>query len=93
MRPLRFLVALLCIAAGVLIGALNPQAIALDLGFVVLHATLGVALLVALLCGVLVGGMILTVSVVLPLRQRLRRAQAPPPRTVAPPGADPGHGV
>ncbi|NZA28019.1 DUF1049 domain-containing protein [Luteimonas sp. SJ-92] len=93
MRPLRFLVALLCIAIGVLVGALNPQAVALDLGFVVLHATLGVVLLVALLCGVLTGGMILAVSVVLPLRQRLRRAQAPPSSTAAPPDADPGHGV
>ena len=73
MRLLRVLVGFFFIAAGLAIGALNPQPVAVDLGFATLHATLGVAILVALLAGVVAGGLVLAVSVVLPLRKRLRR--------------------
>lgn len=73
MRLLRLLVALFFLAAGLAVGALNPQPVAIDLGFAILHATLGIALLVALLLGVIAGGLVLAVSVVLPLRKRLRR--------------------
>ena len=76
MRLIRLLIALVCLVAGVAVGAMNPQAVALDLGFVALPTTLGVAVIVALLLGVLVGGLVLAASVVLPLRQRLRRAEA-----------------
>ena len=75
MRLIRFLIALLFVAAGVLIGALNPRAIVIDLGFVELPATLGVALLVSVLIGAILGGLMLSVSLVLPLRQQLRRTQ------------------
>jgi nitrate reductase gamma subunit len=75
MRPLRFLLALLSIAAGVAIGALNPQSVAVDLGIVVLHSTLGVVLLATLLLGALAGGTMLVASVVLPLQRRLRLAR------------------
>jgi len=73
MRLIRWLIALLCLAVGVVVGALNPQPVTLDLGVAVLHSTLGVCLLVALLLGVIVGGLVLVASIVLPLRQRLRR--------------------
>ena len=73
MRLLRVLVGFFFIAAGLAIGALNPQPVAIDLGFATLQATLGVAILVALLAGVIAGGLVLAVSVVLPLRKRLRR--------------------
>ena len=73
MRLLRVLVGFFFIAAGLAIGALNPQPVAVDLGFATLHATLGVAIIVALLAGVIAGGLVLAVSVVLPLRKRLRR--------------------
>lgn len=76
MRLIRFLIALLCLAAGIVVGALNPQPVMLDFGFVVVHGTLGVALLVTLLVGAVAGGLMLTASVILPLRQQLRRAQA-----------------
>lgn len=75
MRALRLLIALLSIAAGVAIGALNPQPVTLDLGIVVLHSTLGIVLLATLLLGAVAGGAVLAVSVVLPLRRRLRRAR------------------
>ncbi len=92
MRLLRILIAVLCLVAGLLVGVLNPQTVSIDLGWVTLYASLGVTLLVTLLCGVVVGGLILTVSVVLPLRQRLRRAQAPVGASAAPP-PDRGHGA
>jgi uncharacterized integral membrane protein len=74
MRLIRLLIALLCLAVGLAVGALNHQPVVIDLGFNTLHATLGVSLLVALLLGALIGGLAVTASVVLPLRQRLRRA-------------------
>ncbi len=76
MRLLRLLVAMSCLAAGIAVGALNPQTITIDLGVAVLRTTLGVAILVSLLAGVVIGGIVMTASVVLPLRQRLRRAEA-----------------
>ena len=82
MRLIRLLAAVACLVVGIAVGALNPQPIALDLGFTVLRASLGVTVLVALLAGVLIGGLILTVSTVLPLRQRLRRAGLDKPATV-----------
>ncbi|HZV23119.1 MAG TPA: LapA family protein [Luteimonas sp.] len=82
MRLMRWLIALLCLAVGVVVGALNPQPVSLDLGLATLHPTLGVCVLLALLLGVIAGGLVLVVSTVLPLRQRLRREararQVPP---------------
>lgn len=82
MRLIRWLIALLCLAVGIVVGALNPQPVALDLGMATLHSTLGVSVLLSLLLGVIVGGLVLVASVVLPLRQRLRREararQVPP---------------
>ena len=75
MRLIRALIALLCIAVGVAVGALNPQPVVLDLGFASLHGTLGVSLLVALLLGAVAGGLMLAASVILPLRRQLRRTR------------------
>jgi len=74
MRLIRLLIALLCLAAGATVGALNAQPVALDLGVAILHSTLGVCVLLALLIGVVIGGLVLTASVVLPMRQRARRS-------------------
>jgi uncharacterized integral membrane protein len=76
MRLIRLLIAILCLAVGVVVGALNHEPVVIDLGFNTLHATLGVSVLVALLLGALIGGLAVTASVVLPLRQRLRRVGA-----------------
>jgi len=70
MRLLRILVALACLAAGIAIGGLNTQPVLLDLGFTVLTTTLGVAVIVSLLIGVVVGGLALAASTVLPRRKR-----------------------
>lgn len=74
MRPLRAFIALLFLALGVVLGALNPGMAVVDLGVWRLEAALGVLLLAAVLCGVLLGGLAMVVAVVLPLRRELRRA-------------------
>jgi hypothetical protein len=75
MRLLRFLIAIVCLGVGAIVGALNRAPIVIDLGFAHLSTNLGVSLLVALLLGVLVGGLAISASVVLPLRRRLVRAE------------------
>jgi putative membrane protein len=83
MRLIRLLVALSCLAIGIAVGALNAQPVSLDLGITIFRATLGVCVLLALLAGVLIGGTVISASVVLPLQRRLvlasRRTPVPPP--------------
>ena len=75
MRLVRLLVALACLAAGIAIGGLNTNPVLLDLGFAQWPTTLGVAVIVALLAGVLVGGLALAAS-----RLRPRGDRGGPPR-------------
>lgn len=75
-RPLRLLIALVCLAAGAALGALNPEPVVVDVGVLRFEAALGVILLGVLLLGVILGGLALTVSVVLPMRHRQRRERA-----------------
>ena len=74
-RLVRLVVAIACILLGAIVGALNTQSVLLDLGIASIRASLGLSVLVALLLGVVVGGTILAVGVVAPLRRRLRRAE------------------
>ena len=73
MRLLRALVALFFVAAGIAVGALNPQAVVLDLGILHVRSSLGLVVLVTLLLGALLGGLVVTAGVVWPLRRRLRQ--------------------
>ena len=75
MRMIRLLIAFACIALGAIVGALNRHAAVIDLGPVQITTTLGVALLITLLLGVLLGGLAIAASVVLPLRRRLSRIE------------------
>src|SRR5690606_35564147 len=75
MRLIRVLVALVSVALGAAVGALNRQDVVLDLGFTGISASLGVMLLSALLLGALCGGLALALGVVVPLRRRLREAR------------------
>ncbi len=93
MRLIRILIALACVAAGATVGALNPQTLAIDIGFATLHATLGVAILVALLIGAIIGGSMLAFSVVLPMRQRLRRGPSSRPAPSPVPPSSPVDGI
>lgn len=79
MRLIRILIALACLAGGIIVGALNTQSVWLDLGFTRLHASLGVTVLAALLAGVLVGGLSVAAGVVLPLRRKPRQMEAARP--------------
>jgi len=76
MRLIRLVVAIACILLGGVVGALNTQPVLLDLGIASVRASLGLSVLVALLLGVVVGGTILAIGVVTPLRRRLRRAES-----------------
>lgn len=75
MRVLRLLVACLFLAAGALLGALNPQPVSIDLGPVSLQAGLGASLLGAMLVGIAACGLLLSALVILPMRLRLRSLQ------------------
>ena len=85
MRIMRALAALACIGLGVVVGALNHQAVVLDLGAVAIPTTFGIAVLGALLLGALAGGLLLAASVVVPLQRRLRRTAAVQTPQPAPP--------
>ena len=74
-RLVRLIVAIACILLGAIVGALNTQSVLLDFGIASIRASLGLSVLGALLLGVLIGGTILAVGVVAPLRRRLRRAE------------------
>lgn len=89
-RFLRPLLIFVFLALGAGIGALNAAPVAVDLGALRFESPLGLVLLGSLLAGVLLGGLALTVSVVLPMRRRwqrecaaLRAAQADQPSTAA----------
>jgi len=67
------LLVLLFAGAGALFGSLNSQSITLDFYFGSMALGKGAALLCALLAGWLLGGLLVWISMVLPLRRRVRR--------------------
>ena len=83
MTILRLLVLVAFLAAGLVVGSLNPQRIVLDFGIVEIVTTTGIAIMVSLLAGVLLGGGLVMATTVLPLHARLRRANRPAPVTAA----------
>lgn len=72
---LQVLLALVFVAGGVLFGAFNPQVVAIDFHWFELSASLGVALLVAVFVGAIVGGIAMTLGIVWPLQRRLRKKE------------------
>lgn len=79
MRPLRALIAIVFLALGLVLGVLNAEPASVDLGILEIRAGLGVILLCTLLVGVLLGGLAIVASVVLPLRREVRRGRVPAP--------------
>ena len=75
MRWIRFVVAIAGLVAGAAVGALNRDLVSIDLGIAAVATNTGVALLVALLIGVLAGGLAISASVVLPLQRRVARLE------------------
>jgi uncharacterized integral membrane protein len=76
MRLLKALIALLFVLAGVVFGALNRTPVHIDLWLRGFDTRLGLALLMVLLLGALLGGLAVTASVVWPLRRRLNKVSA-----------------
>ncbi|KGK58314.1 uncharacterized membrane protein YciS (DUF1049 family) [Xanthomonas arboricola] len=74
MKVFRLLVMLAFLLVGLVIGAVNSQDITLDFLFSSVHTTSGVAIIAALLVGVLIGAGMVLVSVVIPLYSKLRQA-------------------
>jgi uncharacterized integral membrane protein len=70
-----FIVLVLAIALGLLIGTLNHEVVAIDLLWVQLQWPVGLSLLSAMAIGLLIGLMLAWVFSVLPLRMRLRKAR------------------
>jgi putative membrane protein len=67
------LLVLLFAVAGAVFGALNSQTVELDFYFGIIVLGKGAALLSALLIGWLLGGLLVYLSLVVPLRRRVRR--------------------
>lgn len=62
MRALKAIIALLFVLAGIVIGALNQQLVDIDLFFIHYQAHFGLALIVSLLLGALIGGAMVSAS-------------------------------
>ena len=88
MAILRLLLLVAFLAAGLVVGSLNRQRIVLDFGLAEVVTTTGIAVMVALLAGVLLGGGLVLATSVLPLRTRLGRVQRAAASAAAKP-ADP----
>jgi uncharacterized membrane protein YciS (DUF1049 family) len=70
-----FIVVVLAIALGVVVGTLNPTVVPVDLLWAQLNWPLGLTLICALVFGILAGLALSWLFTVLPLRMRLRRAE------------------
>ena len=75
MNYVRLVVALVFLAAGMVVGVLNTQPITLRLLFTDVETSSGVAIILALLSGVLIVGAIVLAALVLPMYAKLRKAQ------------------
>lgn len=97
MNTFRLIIALLFLAVGLVIGVLNTQPIVLKLLFTDIPTSSGVAIILSLLFGVIIGGLIVMATMVLPLYAKLRKANkvpatAPAAPPVVPP-TSPGTGL
>lgn len=73
-RILFFIVAILALAVGVLVGTLNSETVAVDLLWLRLEWPLGLVILCAAAAGLFLGLLLAWLFSILPLRARLRRA-------------------
>lgn len=74
MKVVRLLILLAVLVGGLVIGSLNSASIEVSLGFWALRTTSGIAIIVSLLLGTVLGGALVAAGVVIPLYARLRRA-------------------
>jgi len=91
MKVFRLLLMLAFLLVGLVIGALNSQPILIDFAFSSIATTSGVAIIVSLLAGVLIGGALVLAAMVVPLYSKLRLAnkQAAAARVATPTVVEP----
>jgi len=75
-RVLFFIVIILAVALGLLVGTLNSERVAVDLLWLELEWPLGLVLLCAAAAGLLLGLLLIWLFSVLPLRAQLRRTRS-----------------
>lgn len=80
------LIAILAVLLGLVVGALNPVSVSLDLLWLQFELPLGQALLAGFSIGLITGIIIMYAFSVLPARHRLRKAQNQLTRLDSPPG-------
>lgn len=73
MKVFRLLVTLFVLLMGLVIGALNSSEVTLNFVFSSIHTTLGVAIVVSMLAGVLMGSGIVVLFSLLPAYSKLRQ--------------------
>lgn len=76
MRALKAIIALLFVLAGIALGALNQQTITIDLFFARYQAHLGLALLLCVLAGAVIGGALASISLLADRRSMLKPVKA-----------------
>ncbi|MFC6838857.1 lipopolysaccharide assembly protein LapA domain-containing protein [Xanthomonas theicola] len=74
MKIARLLILLVFLLAGLAIGSLNSQQIDINFGVTGIATTSGIAIMVSLLAGVVIGAALVLAALVVPLYARLRRA-------------------
>lgn len=74
MNLFRLLVLLAFLLVGLVIGALNSERLVIDLGVTSTTTSSGIAIIVSLLAGAVLGAAIVLAGVVVPLYGRLRQA-------------------
>lgn len=74
MKVFRLLLLLVFLVLGLIIGVLNSDPIQIDFAFTSIPTTSGVAIIVALLGGALVGVSLVLIGLVIPLYSKLRQA-------------------
>lgn len=85
MRALKAIIALLFVLAGIIIGALNQQTVDIDLFFFHYQAHVGLALILSLLAGTVIGGAMVSVSLLFKNRpDPVPKRAVPPPSTIEP---------
>ena len=87
MNIFRLIIALVFLGIGLLVGVLNTQPIMLKLLFTDIQTSSGVAIILSLLAGVIIGGLIVLATLVWPLYTKLRKANKQVAVTVPPTGS------
>ncbi|MBN6110663.1 uncharacterized membrane protein YciS (DUF1049 family) [Xanthomonas sp. JAI131] len=84
MKIARLLILLVFLLAGLVIGSLNSQQIVINFGVAGINTTSGIAIIVSLFAGVVIGAALVLATLVIPLYAKLRRANKAATAAAAP---------